>query len=97
MNPEKLRHSNYRFRNFHNIGNKLTRFQKHPETELACKNNKPFYKTQYSANLFEYEQSFDMETGKKIINPHATLYSTSDKNSYIPIHLLKTQERLVEK
>ena len=30
-----------------------------------------------------------MNTGKLIINPHATHYSTSDENSYIPVQLLK--------
>ena len=33
-----------------------------------------------------------MNTGKFIINPHATHYSTSDENYYLPAHLLKTQE-----
>ena len=36
LNPDQRRHSNYRFRNVHNIENKLTPFQIHPETELAC-------------------------------------------------------------
>ena len=65
--------------------NKLIRFQIYPETELACKYNKPFYKTQYSEVLVEYEQSFDMTTGKLITIPHATHDTTSDENSYIPI------------
>ena len=26
------------------------------------------------------------------MNPHATRYSTSDENSYIPVHLQKTRE-----
>ena len=75
----------------------MTRFQTYPETELACKYNKPLYKTQYSEILVECELSFDMKTGKLIIYPHATYYSTSDENLYIPVHLLKTQETLVQK
>ena len=90
VNPEKIRQSNYKFRNINNIENKLTRFQVYPETELACKYNKPLHKTQYSEILVEYEQVFDMKTGNFIINPHATHYSTRDENSYIPVHLLKT-------
>ena len=35
LNPDQLRHSNYKFRNIHNIENELTRFQIYPETELA--------------------------------------------------------------
>ena len=30
-----------------------------------------------------------MYTGKTITMPHATHHSTSDKKSYIPVHLLK--------
>ena len=48
VNPGKITHSNYNFRNIHNTENKRTRFQIYPETELACKYNKPLYKTQYS-------------------------------------------------
>ena len=69
VNPEQIRHSNYNFRNILNIENKLTRFQIYPETELACKYNKPLYKTQYSEIIVEYE---DMNTGKLIIHPMAT-------------------------
>ena len=75
----------------------MKRFQIYPETELACKYNKPVYKTQYSEILVGYEQGFDMNTGKLFIHHHATHYSTSDENSYIPVNLLKTQETLVEK
>ena len=60
--------------------NKLTRFQIYPETELACTYTKPLYKTQYSENHVEYEQVFDMNTGKLIINLMATLRSTTDEN-----------------
>ena len=34
LNPDQLRHSNYKIRNIHNIENKLTRFQIYPETKL---------------------------------------------------------------
>ena len=89
MNRDQIRQSNYKFRNIHNIENKLTRFQIYPETELACKYKKPLYKTQYS----EYEQGFDMNTGKLIIHPNSAHYSTSDENSNIPVNVLKTQEK----
>ena len=75
----------------------MTSLQVYPETELACQYTKPLYKTQSSDILVEYEKGFDMKTGKLIFNPHATNYSNSDKNSYIPVQLLKTQESLVEK
>ena len=52
--PDQIRNSNQNFRNIHNIGNKLTRFQRYPETEFACKYNKPLYKTQYSKIIVEY-------------------------------------------
>ena len=64
VNPDQLRHSNFRFRNIHNREHKLTRFQIYPETELACKNNKTLYKTKYSQILVEYEDGFDMNTVK---------------------------------
>ena len=81
VSPDQLRHSNYRFRNIHNIENKLTRFQIYPETEVACKYNKPLYKTQYSENRVGYEDSFDMNTGKLVIHEMATSSSTTDENS----------------
>ena len=37
VNPDHLRHSNFKFRNVHNIETKPTRFQIDPETELARK------------------------------------------------------------
>ena len=46
---------NNKFRNIHNIEPKLTRFQIYPETELACKYNKPIYSTLYSEILVEYK------------------------------------------
>ena len=45
INPAQNRSMNHKFRIIHNIENKLTRFQIYPETELACKYNKPIYKT----------------------------------------------------
>ena len=80
VNPDQLRHSSYRFRNIHNVENKLTRFQIYPETKLASKYTKPLYKTQYSENLVENEDGFDMNTVKLIIHPMATSHSTTDKN-----------------
>ena len=38
----------------------------YPETELACIYTKPLFKTQYSELLLEYENGFDMKTGKLI-------------------------------
>ena len=46
LNPDQIRQSNYKLKNIHNEENKLTRFQKYPETEFACKYTKPHYKTQ---------------------------------------------------
>ena len=74
-NINQIRKSNHTFIYIHNIENKLTRFQIYPETELACKYNKPFYKTQYSEILVEYENGFDMNTGKLIIHQMATSHS----------------------
>ena len=55
VNPGQIRNNNNKFRNLHNIENKLTRFQIYPKTELACKYKKPIYKTQDSEILVEYE------------------------------------------
>ena len=97
VNPEKIRQNNQFFQNISNIEIKLTRFQIYPETELACKFNIPLYKLQYSENLVEYKNSFDMNTGNLIIMPNLTHHiSKSDKNSYIPVTVLKIQEELVE-
>ena len=46
VNPNKIRQNDYAFRNIHNKENKLTSFQIYPETELACKYNKPLHKTE---------------------------------------------------
>ena len=40
VNTEKIRKSNYKFRNTNKIENKLIRFQIYPETELACSTSK---------------------------------------------------------
>ena len=58
VNPDQTSRSNEKFKIIHNKENKLTRFQLYPETEIACNYNKP----QYSEILFEYENSFDMNT-----------------------------------
>ena len=89
VNPDQIRHNNYKFRNILNIENKLTRFQIYPETELACKYTKPLYKTQYSQIFVEYQNGFDMNTGKLIIHPIATSHSTTDENSYVPVKFQK--------
>ena len=61
-----------KFRNIHNIENKLTRFQIFHETEFACNYKNPLYKTQYSEILVEYDEDFDMTTGKLKFDPYAT-------------------------
>ena len=94
VNPDQLRYSNYIFRNIYNIENKLTRFQIYPETELASKYNKPLYKTQYSEILVEYEDGFDMNTGKLIKHYMATSRSTTDKNSYVQVQFQKNRGRI---
>ena len=45
VNPSQIRHHNIKFRNIHNIENKLTRFQIYHETEFACKYKNPLHKT----------------------------------------------------
>ena len=80
---------NHKFRNIHNIENKLLRFQIYPETELACKYNKPIYKTQFSEILVEYENGFDMNTGHLIVNPMATSHSLTDGNPYVSVNFQK--------
>ena len=94
VNPDQLRHSNYKFRNIHNIENKLTRFQIYPETELACKYTTPLFKTQYSEILDEYEDGFDVKTGKLIIHPMAKSHSSTDENSYVPVKFQKNTGRI---
>ena len=71
VSPDQIRNVNHKFKNIYNIVNKLTRFQIYPEKELACKYNKPLYKTQYSEFLVEYDNGFDMNTVKLIIHQMA--------------------------
>ena len=88
INPSR-KHSTD-FRNVHNIENKLTRFQIYQETEIACKYRNPFYKTQYSEILVEYEKGFDMTTGKIKFDPYATCYPLNEGRSYIPVYFRKS-------
>ena len=53
VSPDQITTTNHKFRNIHNIENKLTRIQVYLETELACKYNDPISKTQYSEILVE--------------------------------------------
>ena len=73
-----------------NIENKLTRFQIYQETEFAFKYTNPLYKTQYSEILVEYEQGFDMTTGKIKVNPHATAKFKYDGKPYTPVNFQKS-------
>ena len=94
VNPGQIRTTNYKFRNIHNIENKLTRFQVYPETKLACKYNKPIYKTQYSKILVEYENGFDKNTGNLIVHPMATSRSFT---TYVSVKFQKNEGRIVGK
>ena len=67
MNPSHKRRND--FKNLHSIENKLTSFQIYQKTEFACKYRNPFYKTQYSKILIEYEKGFEMTTGKIKFDP----------------------------
>ena len=90
VNREKIRQNNNCYNKINGIENKLTLFQMHPETELACKYKNPRYKTQNSEIFVEYEKCFDMNKGKLIINPNPTHYiSNHDENSYIPVTFLE--------
>ena len=93
VNPDQIRQSNYKFRNIPNKKNKLTRLQLYPETELACKYNKTLHKTQYSEILVEYENGFDMSTGKFIIHQMATSNSYNDQNSNVSVKFQKNAGR----
>ena len=76
----------------------MTRFQIYPESDFACKYNKTLYKTQYSEFLVEYEQLFDMNTGKLITIQQAPHHSTTnDESSYISVHLIKNTRQTGEK
>ena len=72
----------------------MTRFQLNPETETACKYIKPLYKTQNSTILVQYEDNFDMNTGKIIIHQMATSHSTTDENSFVPVKFKKNTGRI---
>ena len=78
------------FGNIHNKENKLTRFQIYQETEIACKYRNPLYKTQYSVILVEYEEGFDMTTGKIKFDPYATGHPLNEGTSYIPVNFQKS-------
>ena len=84
------------FRKFHNIENKLTRFQIYQETEIACKYRNPLYKTQYSEILVEYEKSFRHDHWKKKFDPYATGHPLNEGTSYIPVNFQKSTVNLVE-
>ena len=97
INPDQIKSTNHKFKNIHNLENNLTRFQIYPETELACKYNKPIYKTQYSESLVEYEYGFDMNTGNLIVHPMATTRSFTDENSYVSVKIQKNAGQIAGK
>ena len=72
----------------------MTPFQIYPKTELACKYTKPLNKTQYSEILVEYEDGFEMNTGKLFIHEMAISRSTTDKNSYLLVQFQKNTGRI---
>ena len=97
VNPHQIRSLYHNFRNIHNIENKLAPFQLYPETEDACKYIKPIYKTtQLSEILVEYENGFDMNTGKLIVHPMATIRSFTDEDPYVSVNFQKKMDELVE-
>ena len=51
------------------------------------------YRTQYSEILVEYENGFDMVTGKIIIHPMAASHSYSKENSYVSVKFQKNAGR----
>ena len=85
VNLDKITQNNQQYNNVDGIEKKLTRFHIYPKTEFSCKQTTPFYKTQSSEKLVEYENSFDMKTEKLIINPTQTYKNYEDENSYIPV------------
>ena len=89
VNPSQIRYRDIKFKNIHNIENKLTRFQIYHETEFACKYQNPLHKTQYSEILVKHDKGFDMTTGKLKYNPHATHQPLNEGTSYIHLNLLK--------
>ena len=94
VNPDQIRNNNNKFKNLHNIENKLTRFQIYPETALACKYKKPIYKTQYSEILLEYQHGFDINTGHLIVDPMAKSHSLTDENPYVSLKFQKNIGRI---
>ena len=70
----------------------MTRFQIYHETEFACKYKNPLYKAQYSEILVEYDEGFDMTTGKIKVDPYATHHLLNEDTSYIPVNLHKSAE-----
>ena len=89
MNPSRIQSTD--FENIHDIENKLTRFQVYHETEFACKYSNPLYKTQYSEILVEYENVFDMTTGKIKFDPYATIHPLNEGTSYVPVNFYKSK------
>ena len=63
--------------------------------EVACKYPKPLFKTQNSEIFVEYDNSFDMKTGKLNIDAAHPYQNGKDEKSYIPV--TKTQETVTEK
>ena len=57
VNPGKIKHSNYKFKNIHNIENKLTRFQIYPDTKIQQANlqNTRFRSSCRIRKWFRYE------------------------------------------
>ena len=85
---KKKQHST-KFRNIYDIEDKLTHFPFYHETKFACKYKNPFYKTQYSEILVEYDKGFDMTTGKTKYDPYAAHPPINEDTSYIAVNLLK--------
>ena len=79
-----------KFKNIHDIENKLTRFRIYHETEFACNYKNPLYKTQFSERLVEYVTGFDMTTGEIKFDPYAALHLINEDTSYIPVNLRKS-------
>ena len=94
VNPDRISNNNNKFRNLHNIENKLTRFQIYPETELACKYKKSINKTQYSEILVEYENGFDMNTGHLIVRPMTLSHSLTDGNPCVSVKFQKNMGQI---
>ena len=53
--------------------------------EVACKYPKPLFKTQNSEVFVEYDNSFDMKTGKLNIDAAHPYQNGKDEKSYIPV------------